>query len=195
MDKPDYDFWDRQPEYNLAEAAALCCDIEPQRWTQENPEPTKVVSMGRRLLKEVEFRDTSYTRHTENWITRETDSRRVKGERYFQREKLRQWAEGTGQRQAMPFLFPEDRARGSTEEPHTRVDTKGALLYIIGLLAHALVKRSGKDLGTPEAPNQAGIARVVLKQAEDLGASREGLSPSHLSERLKEAFEEVRHRI
>lgn len=113
----------------------------------------------------------------------------------FKQEDLRSWAIETKQCQIMPFLFPENRAQDSTDAPPMRADTREALLYIIGLLAHVVVKqRVGNDLGTKDKPNQSGIATLLTQQAEELLASTQGLGSTQLSERLKEAFQEVKNR-
>lgn len=192
MEKPDYDFWDQQPEYNLGNAAALCCDIEPERWVRGTPQ--KVLTMEQRLLREVKYRDTSSTRSVTSYGGT-TYQQTIRGEQFFKREDLRSWADETGQRQLMPFLFPEGREQSNTDDARMRSDTREALLYIIGLLAHVVVKqRGGNDLGTNDKPNQSGIATVLTQQAEELHASTAGLSDSQLNDRLKEAFQEVKNR-
>lgn len=59
MEKPDYDFWEKQPRYTLSEAAYLCCDFEPERLTRDTPQ--KVRAMEQRLLREVRFWVTGYS--------------------------------------------------------------------------------------------------------------------------------------
>lgn len=189
MEKPDYEFWSQQPEYKAWEAAHLCCDIEPRRWTRAEPEPAKVSSMHERIIREVNYRTTSRKSYPDNSRVQCTRT-----EKWFRQETLRFWAEETGQRAAMPFLFPEDRIESANDESGLRGDSKEAFLFLIGLLAHSLVEKGGSDLGTNDKPNKSGIVRAIKRQAENLGASTRGLSDSQLSERLKEALEEVKQR-
>jgi len=109
MDKPDYGFWEKQPSYSFLNAAALCCDIDPQDWQMHS---VKVKAMLRRLEREVDrdgpdcFGDPSANR-----VLRHT---------------LIKWAERNGERP--PFLFPEARADNQTEWGFTH-DTR--LLRIV----------------------------------------------------------------
>lgn len=208
MEKPDYDFWEKQPRYTLSEAAYLCCDFEPEPEPEQEQFPRdtrqKVCAMAERLLREVEFCVTGGSSirlvrilpsHGDD-VDSKLFRRGTPGKRLFKREDLRSWAIKTEQRQLMPFLFPEERVQDNTKESQLRSDSKEALLYIIGLLAHVVVKqRGGNDLGTNDKPNQSGIATALMQQAKELCASTQGLSPTHLSERLKEAFQEVKNRV
>ncbi len=105
MAKPDYAFWAAQPEYSVYVAAYLCCDSEPDDVTHDRMLPAKVRAMKNRLMAEVPYRENPF----------------VFGIEYIQQVVLRQWAEATGQRAAMPFLFPED---WEPEGPAKRTDPK-----------------------------------------------------------------------
>ncbi|WP_295449644.1 hypothetical protein [uncultured Thiodictyon sp.] len=93
--KPDYAFWDQQPEYVTHDAAFLCCDRNPPQGIDfKDADYRKLEVIAARLKREVPCRDVGKSV-------------------YFQRSDLRDWAESTGQRSAMPFLFPEDRAESA----------------------------------------------------------------------------------
>ena len=194
MNKPDYVYWDAQPQYSLTHAAALCCDLEPENWTVKDPAPPRVSAMRTRLVREVPYKDA--TRNTSHWndITHEHYTRRIPGDKFFERDALRQWAEKTGQRALMPFLFPEDREPEGAESPAMRADTRESLLLLIGLLSHALAEKGGPDLKTTKGPKQAGIIRELRKVARQLGVPLEGLSDTVLNDRLAAALSEVNHR-
>lgn len=143
MDKPDYAFWGNQPEYNLNDAAHLCCDMEPQRWELHDI-PRKLDAMARRIRAEVPCsRDTSQTTHSPNYGGGKPLPVHIPGDQFYSFDGLREWAERTGQREAMPFLFPEDRttqlepqaSQKPTKEPGT-VTTREepAVLDILGAL-------------------------------------------------------------
>ncbi len=186
MAKPDYEYWDAQPEYSYWDAAALCCDLEPESWNwKTNPPPPRVDAMARRLKREVPSEDTTprgyYVAATSGLL--------------FRRVNLRQWAEDTGQRAQMPFLFPEDREpEEAAEAPPMRADSREAFLMLIGLLTHALAEKGGPDLKTDRGPKQAGIIRELRKAARKLGVPMDGLSDTTLQERLKDALTEVGNR-
>jgi hypothetical protein len=195
MDKPNYPFWEQQPEFTLEDAAALCCDIEPEKWDwQHNPKPKNVEAMERRLKQDVDHRDTSRMVTAYNVFSGKTEPTRVRGDLVFRREALKEWADKTGQRKLMPVLFPEDRGSVETGRSSMRSDTSEALLFIIGLLAHALARQGGNDLRTGAKLNQLGIAKAIKAQAEQLGAEIRGLGETQLSERLKDALAEVDNR-
>ena len=114
MAKPDYAFWAAQPEYTLRDAAFLCCDLEPEnpsnRDYQESP---RVAAMFSRIEREIPNRppaeDAFLHGPAPGWS------------HLVSREALRAWAEDTGQRAVMPFLFPED---WEPEAPAKRTDPK-----------------------------------------------------------------------
>lgn len=96
MNKPYYDRWDGIDRFPVKKAMYLCADIEP-------PEVGLVVSaelieMVARIKKEVPCQEVA-TEWGGKWDKT----------LYVKRSDLREWAERTGQRAAMPFLFPEDR--------------------------------------------------------------------------------------
>lgn len=144
MEKPDYDFWEKQPRYTLSEAAYLCCDIEPEPEPEQEQEqlprdiPQKVRAMAARLLREVSFWVTGYSHFRIVRILPPQDPdvdsdlsklwrKNTPGKRLFKREDLRSWAMETGQRDLMPFLFPEDREQSNTDDARMRADTEEAL--------------------------------------------------------------------
>ena len=196
MGKPDYEHWDAQPEYYRDDAAALCCDLEPEPWNlKTNPTPRRVSAMALRLQREVPSEDTTRRGTEYNTSTREYYGIVTSKHRLFRRANLRQWAEATGQRALMPFLFPEDREpEEAAEAPPMRADSREALLLLIGLLAHALAEKGGPDLKTDRGPKQAGIIRELRKAARKLGVPMDGLSDTTLQERLKDALTEVGNR-
>lgn len=121
--KLDYAFWDQQPEYELTVAACLCCDVEPHRWAPADI-PAKVLAMAKRIQVEIEpSRDTSETFYFPSYGSNVPIPIDRPGEQFYSREDLRQWSEMTGQRGAMPFLFPEDRAQAEHDKA-TRFSTK-----------------------------------------------------------------------
>jgi hypothetical protein len=188
MATPDYTFWDGQEEFSQLVAAALCCDIEPEYWTRENPVPPKLREMEKRILQEVKYRDTSRTERVWNQNWREWRTHHIQGERFFGRTKLKTWAETKGLRP--PFLFPEDR--NESKEDRIRADTKESLLVMIALLSRALVEKAGPGAGTPEDPTQAFLVRRIQEEAKACKFQGSGLSPSNLNLRLKEAFDLLR---
>ncbi len=121
--KLDYAFWDKQPEYELTVAACLCCDIEPHRWAPADI-PAKVLAVAYRIQVEIEpSRDTSETFYFPSYGSNVPIPIHRRGEQFYSREDLRQWSESTGQRGAMPFLFPEDRDPAGHDKA-TRFSTK-----------------------------------------------------------------------
>lgn len=194
MAKPDYGYWGVQPEYSLRDAGFLCCDQEPESYIRGNPYPPRVDAMMKRLMREVDKKfspgvgPTTTISATGNdhgdWAyTGDAPSRFL-----FPREFLRQWAETTGQREAMPFLFPEDQGTADPAEDSLRADTKDGYLFLIGLLVHALAGKGGPALKTPQGPNQAGIHRLVLEVAGTLKVSTEGLGRSQFNEKVVKAL-------
>ena len=110
MDKPDYDFWAAQPLYSRINAAFLCCDLEPEDTPEGGYGPPKVAAMYARLGG-----------HRKPLA--KGDIWKIPGGKDYlmARGFLRDWAEVTGQRAAMPFLFPED---WEPEAPAKRTDPK-----------------------------------------------------------------------
>ena len=110
MDKPDYDFWAAQPLYSRINAAFLCCDLEPEDTPEGGYGPPKVAAMYARLGG-----------HRKPLA--KGDIWKIPGGKDYlmARGFLREWAEVTGQRPAMPFLFPED---WEPEAPAKRTDPK-----------------------------------------------------------------------
>ena len=49
IEKPHYEVWDSVTWFKLYDAAALCCDIEPQEWTEESPAPRRIRAMADKI--------------------------------------------------------------------------------------------------------------------------------------------------
>lgn len=106
MVKPDYGYWAAQPEFSRIDAAFLCCDQEPEAVKRGEFGPPKVAAMYRRIADELPNRPTGWNGLTV--ASGRGGAVTIGGDSYVSRENLRQWAAATGQRAAMPFLFPED---------------------------------------------------------------------------------------
>lgn len=122
MVKPDYDYWAAQPEFSRIDAAFLCCDLEPEAVKRGEFGPPKVAAMYRRIADELPNRPTGW-----NGLTLaggRGGAVTIGGDSYVSREDLRQWAEATGQRAAIPFLFPEDWGPAAPAKRTTRTDPK-----------------------------------------------------------------------
>ncbi|WP_295586880.1 hypothetical protein [uncultured Lamprocystis sp.] len=85
-------------------AMYLCADLEPPEAGQGVFSSKELFEMLERIKKEVPCQDV---------VTRESEWAKAKGILYCKRADLRKWAERTGQRSAMPFLFPEDRTEAA----------------------------------------------------------------------------------
>lgn len=200
MAKPDYAFWAAQPEYSLTNASWLCCDMEPETTTRDNPEPPRVRSMYLRLDREVAHTPSSWIETVVTgpaWGTFEDTVRRITHYEtpFVLRVALKEWAEATGQRAAMPFLFTEDLAAGDPGEDSLRADTKEGYLFLIGLLVHALAEKGGPDLRTPRGdPKPAGILRQLERVAQNLKVGMDGLGKSQGNEKLSVALAEIENR-
>ena len=183
MDKPDYDFWAAQPLYSRINAAFLCCDLEPEDTPEGGYGPPKVAAMYARLGG-----------HRKPLA--KGDIWKIPGGKDYlmSRGFLREWAEVTGQRAAMPFLFPEDRENGEEETNAMRADTKEGYLFLIGLLVHALAERGGHAFNSNRGPKQSGILGLLEATAKRLGAPMDGLGKSQGNGKLSEALKEVRYR-
>ena len=148
MATPNYAFWDLQDEFSPLHAAALCCDLEPENWTNNvnnNPVPVPVRVKEKQLREEVTLRVTRVMRRKMVFFDpshyphglRDREPRSLfeeveKDPRYF-RMDLRAWAEGKGLRP--PFLFPEDRKKPSTPaEPYSDKEEKKLLEILSALL-------------------------------------------------------------
>ena len=183
MDKPDYDFWAAQPLYSRINAAFLCCDLEPEDTPEGGYGPPKVAAMYARLGG-----------HRKPLA--KGDIWKIPGGKDYlmSRGFLREWAEVTGQRAAMPFLFPEDRENGEEETNAMRADTKEGYLFLIGLLVHALAGKSGQDAKDTQGPKNAGILRLLEATAKRLEVPMAGLGKSQGSDKLTAALVEVGNR-
>ena len=185
MAKPDYAFWAAQPEYTLRNAAFLCCDLEP-----ENPsnwdyrESPRVAATLSRIKKEIPNRppaeDAFLHGPAPGWS------------HLVSREALRAWAEDTGQRAVMPFLFWEEEEEINSDA--MRADTKEGYLFLIGLLVHALAGKSGQDAKDTQGPKNAGILRLLEATAKRLEVPMAGLGKSQGSDKLTAALVEVGNR-
>lgn len=147
--KPDYSLWDVRPGYTLSIACWLCCDLEPQNATPASPTPPKVRDMRALLLRG--FPSRQYTRGG-----------------------LREWAERTGQREVMPFLFPEDRTDAQMSgkpEPapkaHPKLLSEREERWALEILAAVIEVKYGSgtvaSLKQDRSPKTAMIARDVQK--------------------------------
>jgi hypothetical protein len=165
--KPEYAHWDRQPEYVLTDAAQLCCDNEPQPWARETISP-KVEAMARRIKVELTAcRDTSQTFYSPSYGGGKPLPIHVPGEQFYKRVDLREWAERTGQRAAMPFLFPEDRT-----------ESAGAIGVARGL------PQLGGAMPSLEASHKNAVVTVADREAIPAR-----LIPNELHEAVMEGFE------
>ena len=119
MAKPEYAHWARQPEYSLDHASWLCCDLEPEAPKRGVFPSPRVKAMYDRLKGEV-----SHSPAVKEGV-KQGNFGPIRTRQFLtpkvSREALRQWAEATGQRAAMPFLFPED---WEPEAPAKRTDPK-----------------------------------------------------------------------
>lgn len=195
MPKPDYAHWGAQPEYSLSDAAWLCCDLEPETPTREKPLPRRVSAMYARLDKEVSHTPSERKTFHQGWLNGEVHTRTQRITPYVRRDNLRQWAERTGQRGAMPFLFPEDRDTGEDLETESlRVDTKEGYLFLIGLLVHTIADMGGPAMKTPKGPNKTGILERLGRTARSLGVAMDGLGKSQGNEKLSAALTEIENR-
>ncbi len=171
MDKPNYPYWDRQQEIARMDAACLCLDFEPENLTKDHPAYWRHLAMLRRLDAEVPA------------IRRGGGGRYSWSETTFRYDALRQWAEDTDQRAAMPFLFSEDRTAESLadvpENPPIapRIPTDNSLLMTIAALLSVMKKPypTGKDL--EKAAQSIGLSisddtiRTALKAAKAIAPS------------------------
>lgn len=200
MAKPNYAYWAAQPAYSLQDAAFLCCDREPEEVARDHLLPPMVRHMLSRIRQEVEHSPDKITETVgsgPNWVTGQVTSRTVTRQLTprVSRDALRQWAEATGQRAAMPFLFTEDLAAGDPGEDSLRADTKEGYLFLIGLLVHALAEKGGPDLRTPRGdPKPAGILRQLERVAQNLKVGMDGLGKSQGNEKLSAALAEIENR-
>ncbi|MCC7278202.1 MAG: hypothetical protein IT487_07785 [Chromatiaceae bacterium] len=147
MDKPNYLVWDAVSVFTPVQAAALCCDIQPDNWNDSGraeirkPTPQVVLAMADTLQREAE----PDIKQTGSWEYRGRVQARTKTT--FHRHRLRAWAEATGHLAAMPFLLtPEERAI-PTPQPGPasvrRADAESNLYALVGLLSLALAERGG----------------------------------------------------
>lgn len=159
MAKPDYGFWAAQPEYSVYVAAYLCCDREPDNVTRDRELPIVALAMKNRLLAEVPYRQNSLDF----------------GYEYIRQADLREWAEATGQRGAMPFLFPED---WEPEAPAKRTDPKAI------------------EPGQVSEREEPGVLKVLgtalqLYYGDDI---LEDLT-AHRSKRFQEVYQDIRAKL
>lgn len=171
MPKPDYAHWGAQPQYSLLDAAFLCCDLEPENITRDNPLPPRVKAMQARLNKEVSHTPSVTRTVHECWLG-EPNVRTHYHTPYFLRENLRKWAERTGQRGAMPFLFPEDWDTGAEdfETESLRADGKETMLFLIGMLALTLMENPNNAKPKPKSE----VYRMLARRAKGWGLDTKG---------------------
>lgn len=172
MPKPDYAHWGAQPEYSLSDAAWLCCDLEPETPTRENPLPRRVSAMYARLDKEVSHTPSERKTFHQGWLNGEVHTRTQRITPYVRRDNLRQWAERTGQRGAMPFLFPEDWDTGAEdfETESLRADGKETMLFLIGMLALTLMENPNNPKPKPKSE----VYRMLARRAKGWGLDTKG---------------------
>jgi hypothetical protein len=114
-------------------AAWLCCDIEP-------PESTEIIDLPDNVKKMLAF---IYKHYHSNTCYGMSDDEIIKffnpnQMSMFYRSLLREFAEETGQRKYMPFLFPEDRPKQNSNNE--------TLYEVIRALATALSEAYPKEL-------------------------------------------------
>jgi hypothetical protein len=91
MARPNYLFWDRQDTYSPWDLSFLCLDEEPGPRGRSYPSRQHAAVVVA-ILQDI--KDKAVSKFPDY---------------QFRRSDLRDWAERTGRRFAMPFLFPEDR--------------------------------------------------------------------------------------
>jgi len=196
--KPDYTAWDGIQEFSMANAACLCCDVEPENWIYAahhyNPKPEIVRAMEDTLKVEVapvtvETRERGRAREPDPWLGR-APLPRVKVRTYYPRAALRAWAERTGRLEAMPFLLTaaEREPPQAKPGPGIRADAERNMNALVGLLTLTLAKNRGASYwvasGGRSGPNLTTVARALAAVAKAEGLDTDGLSAKSLANRL-----------
>ncbi len=188
MPKPDYAYWDRQQEIERMDAAFLCCDFEPEKHTEDHPAFRRTLAMVRRLDEEVPCIRRGGSSDPRVLCFPETT---------FRYDALRQWAEKTGQRAHMPFLFPEDRGSLTTDTQGAEsmgTVTKEGYLFLIGLLVQTFADSAKNLRNLNGEPNQSELLRQLEQKAKALMVSMDGLGKTQFNEKVSAALLEVKNR-
>lgn len=162
MAKPDYSYWDLQPEVDRIAAAFLCCDEEPAGdLTKGHPRFHQVLATLKRLDDDIPAIRT----------------RGEFGATLFKKTYLRNWAERTGRREAAPWLFPEDRRK---QAPTTRDNT---LPNIVGAMLALFLDTDDKGNKLSVFASQNEIIAALLERYNH----KPGISESNLKKQFAAA--------
>lgn len=159
--KPDYDLWDRCFEYPMMTAAWLCCDMEPPASNEEKDTPERVTAMLESLLKWKYPR--AWGRRNLQEVIGFLPYHAARWNNAFTRKTLRKFAEETGQRKFMPFLFPEDRPSKNTQNETLYEVIRALSIALSEAHPDTLKKKDGRPLvGSDKPGGTSGIVGHLI---------------------------------